>query len=78
MINSIVGGCSEQLCLAGLCHSIYGAESYVQQTVSLENRNFINSWIGEEWEELVYYFGAHMMNHFWINLEKKVRNQVSF
>lgn len=63
--------CSEDLCLAGLCHSIYGTESYTKQTVPLEERELVQKLIGDNAEELVYYFGAHVKNHFWELLDKE-------
>jgi len=62
--------CSEELCLAGLCHSIYGTESFQKQTISLNKRNEIRELIGEEAEALVYYFGAHVKEHFWNLLDR--------
>lgn len=62
--------CSNDLCLAGLCHSVYGTESYKKQTVPLEYRNFVKELIGEYAEELAYFFGAHVKEHFWCLLER--------
>lgn len=63
--------CSEKLCLAGLCHSIYGTESYRKQTVPLECREFVKELIGKDAELLAYYFGAHEKNYFWEFLSNK-------
>lgn len=57
------------LCLAGLCHSIYGTESHRQHTVLLSDRQKIRELIGFEAEELTYLFGAHVKDHFWSFLE---------
>ena len=61
----------EALCLAGLCHSIYGTESYKKETVSLDQRSVINKLIGKEAEELVYLFGAHQKENFWDFLDRE-------
>ena len=47
-------GYSEEVCDAGLFHSIYGTEVYKQSSV--EDRNLICSIIGEEAERLVHLF----------------------
>jgi len=57
--------CCEDLCLAGLCHSIYGTESYKKQTVPLESRTSVKKLIGKDAEELAYLFGAHKKEYFW-------------
>lgn len=78
LVNHLIGtyevlkqwDCSNELCLAGLCHSVYGTESYKKQTVPLEYRNFVKELIGEYAEELTYFFGAHVKEHFWCLLER--------
>ena len=47
-------GCEESLCLAGLCHSIYGTESYRKDIVPLSSRSFIKELIGDEAEVIAY------------------------
>lgn len=61
--------CSSVVCLAGLCHSIYGTESFVKQSATLENRDFMKDLIGVEAENLAYLFGAHKKESLWANLE---------
>ncbi|MFA6238066.1 MAG: DUF6817 domain-containing protein [Bacteriovorax sp.] len=63
--------CEEYLCLAGLCHSIYGTESFSQTPATLENREYLQSVIGPEAEKLAYYFGAHKKGPFWHNLDRE-------
>lgn len=63
-------GCSETLCVAGLCHSIYGTESYRRNPIDLSERNNIQSIIGGEAEQLAYLFGAHVKDSLWENLSR--------
>lgn len=59
--SHLVGTCSilekwqqdSYLCLAGLCHSVYGTESYSGQTVPLNMRSRLAKMIGDESESLV-------------------------
>ncbi len=64
-------GYPESVCIAGLCHSIYGTESFRQTPVALEERERVKSAIGEDSEKLTYYFGAHKKRSLWANLEKE-------
>lgn len=57
------------VCLAGLCHSIYGTESFSKTPVTLDNREYVRNLIGEEAERLAYLFGAHVKETFWKNLD---------
>lgn len=57
------------MCLAGLCHSVYGTESYTKQSVPLSDRKEFQKIIGEEAEELVYLFGCHQKKAFWENIK---------
>lgn len=63
--------CSEAICLAGLCHSIYGTESFIKASATLDNREYMRGLIGIEAEKLTYLFGAHKKESFWKNLESK-------
>jgi hypothetical protein len=47
-------GCDEELCRAGMFHSIYGTEQFQGFTVPLERRPEIRSLIGERAERLAY------------------------
>lgn len=49
-----VWGCSEDVCRAGLFHSIYGTELFQSFTLSLEKRGEVQSLIGERAEWLAY------------------------
>lgn len=61
--------CSQDLCLAGLCHSIYGTESYQRETVPLSERSHLQDLIGKNAERTAYFFGAHVKESLWKNLE---------
>lgn len=50
-------GCSNDVVLAGLCHSIYGTDSYHTVTVDHSKRDEVRSLIGERAEELAWEFG---------------------
>lgn len=63
-------GCDEPLVLGGLCHSIYGTESFNKESATLENRKFMQELIGIEAERLAYLFGAHKKETLWKNLEE--------
>lgn len=64
-------GCSVELTHAGLCHSIYGTESYRQNPIPLEERSAIQELIGHDAERWVYLFGAHVKESLWMNLERE-------
>lgn len=48
--------CRSDICLAGLFHSIYGTESFAQQTVPLAERPLVQQVIGAEAERLAHLF----------------------
>ena len=50
-------GCSNDVVLAGLCHSIYGTDSYHTVTVDHSKRDEVRSLIGERAETLAWEFG---------------------
>jgi hypothetical protein len=62
--------CENYICMAGLCHSIYGTESFSKTPATLDNREFMNKLIGQEAEELTYLFGAHQKEFLWRNLHR--------
>jgi hypothetical protein len=62
--------CREAICLAGLCHSIYGTESFSKTPATLENRSYLRELIGYEAEKLAYLFGAHKKDSLWKNIER--------
>ena len=62
--------CSEDLCLAGLCHSVYGTESHRAQTVALTERSTLRTLIGDRAEYVAYLFGAHVKDTLWANLKR--------
>ncbi len=47
-------GCSEEVCRAGMFHSIYGTELFQGFTLPLERREEIRAMIGERAERLAY------------------------
>ena len=47
-------GCSQELCDAGMFHSIYGTELFQKFTLPLERRSEVQELIGERAERLVY------------------------
>ena len=47
-------GCSDEICDAGLFHSIYGTELFQRFTLPLEKREGVRALIGERAERLVY------------------------
>ena len=47
-------GCSEELCRAGMFHSIYGTESFQSFALPLEHRPEVRALIGERAERLAY------------------------
>jgi (p)ppGpp synthase/HD superfamily hydrolase len=49
--------CDKDVVLAGLCHSIYGTDSYHTVTVDPSKREEVRSLIGEKAEELAWQFG---------------------
>jgi len=50
--------CSNDVVLAGLCHSIYGTDSYHTVTVDHSKRDEVRSLIGERAEALAWEFGT--------------------
>lgn len=47
-------GCNEELCQAGLFHSIYGTELFQRFSLPLERRSDVRALIGERAERLAY------------------------
>src|SRR3954466_11056453 len=47
-------GAPEYVCLAGLCHSIYGTNAFKQQAAQLAERALISAAIGEKAEWLAF------------------------
>ena len=62
--------CSMDLCNAGLCHSLYGTESYRREPIPLDEREYVRKIIGKNSEHLVYLFGAHVKDSLWENIDK--------
>jgi len=51
-------GCGEDLCRAGLFHSIYGTQMFQGFTLPLERRGELRGLVGERAEHIVYLFCA--------------------
>jgi len=49
--------CDKDLVLAGLCHSIYGTDSYHTVTIDPSRRDEVRALIGEKAEKLAWEFG---------------------
>ncbi len=60
-----------EVCEAGLCHSVYGTESFQQPAVSLTLRPVLQALIGREAERLTYVFGAFRKDSLWQNLDRE-------
>lgn len=48
-------GCDEEICRAGMFHSIYGTEFFQKFTLPLDQRHRVRELIGERAERLAYY-----------------------
>jgi len=62
-------GCSKDLCLAGLYHSVYGTEKFRKQTVPLEARDAVRGAIGKQAEEIAYLYCALSRESLYRNLD---------
>ncbi len=49
----------EAVCVAGLLHSIYGTVAFRHEIVSLQERDWVRSVVGERAEALVFLFCVH-------------------
>ena len=71
----------EALCDAGLFHSVYGTESYQETAIPLKLREQTREIIGEEAEELAYFFGMMQRKVFRENFELesdfRIRHRIS-
>jgi hypothetical protein len=61
-------GNDQDVCLAGLFHSIYGTEIYTRQSAPLGERDAIRSAIGDRAEALAYLFCACDRDHLMSNV----------
>ena len=64
-------GARQELCDAGLFHSVYGTESYRGTTIPVSMRDLVREVIGEEAETLAYMFGVMRRKLFRENFEQK-------
>ncbi|TRU11014.1 MAG: hypothetical protein EWV75_12935 [Microcystis wesenbergii Mw_QC_S_20081001_S30D] len=67
-------GNQEAVCLAGLCHALYGTQTFPVALVSFSKRQEIAALIGEEAEKLAYYYSIITRQHFTENLKKNTNN----
>jgi len=51
-------GNSEDICLAGLCHAVYGTEGFKNSMLDISEREILVQIIGEAAEELVYFYAS--------------------
>ncbi len=58
-------GCEEQVCLAGLFHSVYGTSIYRHRSVSAHERGAVRALIGARAEELAFVFGVIARPNAW-------------
>lgn len=68
-------GNQESVCLAGLCHALYGTETFPTALVPLDKRSTVADLIGEEAEKLAYYYSIMYRKHF---TEENVKNDRNF
>ena len=62
---------NESVCLAGLCHAIYGTETFSSNLVPLKNRQKIANLIGSEAEQLSFYYSIINRKDFTESLNNK-------
>ncbi|MGK7878995.1 MAG: DUF6817 domain-containing protein [Crocosphaera sp.] len=62
-------GNKESVCLAGLCHALYGTETFPVALVPLEKRQEIADLIGEKAEKLAFYYSIITRQHFIENVK---------
>lgn len=66
LLNHLVGtsqllrdwGNPDELCLAGLCHAVYGTQGWQFTLLNLSQRSDLVEIIGEEAEEIVYFYAS--------------------
>lgn len=68
-------GNSAELCLAGLCHAVYGTEGFQQSILEVSERDVLREIIGEAAEASVYFYGSAERNSFCPSI---TRSQVNF
>jgi len=57
-------GNSPDVCLAGLCHAVYGTEGFPQSILDVSERGVLQDVIGPAAEGLVYFYGSSERNSF--------------
>lgn len=66
----------EVVCLAGLCHSVYGTEVFRARSIPLSDRTYVTNGIGAEAEHLSYLFCAMTRDSLRENLSRRVDYQI--
>lgn len=61
----------EDVCKAGLFHSVYGTEVYQHQSIPLSERARLAESIGSRAEQLSYYFSAFERQSIWKNMARR-------
>jgi len=64
-------GVRDALCDAGLFHSVYGTESYVETVLPMSHRTRVRALIGADAEESAYLFGVMIKRTFYETLAKR-------
>jgi len=57
-------GNSDDVCLAGLCHAVYGTEGFQQSMLDVSQRDTLEDIIGTAAEALVYFYASAERNSF--------------
>jgi hypothetical protein len=60
------------LCLAGLCHAVYGTEGFQQSILEPSERDQLRVIIGEAAEAIVYFYGSAERNSFCPSINRGV------
>jgi hypothetical protein len=69
-------GCRQELCIAGLFHSIYGTERFHHKPVDFQERQSVRGLIGEEAEQLAFYFSVLKRSSLFQNLDRETDFQI--
>jgi hypothetical protein len=58
-----------ELCLAGLCHTVYGTAGFPLQFLDISRRSELRRLIGSQAEELVYFYASCDRSHLYPQIE---------
>lgn len=59
-----------EMCLAGLCHAVYGTEGFQQSILEPSERDQLRAIIGEAAEAIVYFYGSAERNFFCPSIDR--------